>query len=153
MCPSWENSLETFILDMGPRPSKAYSVDRIDNSKGYFKENCRWATCREQSNNTDSNVRLSYNGKDLTIAQWAEEVGVEWNLFKRRVERLLSGKEAVEPRGQQIIQKTPLGDLISVYQSVQEASEKTLISQAAIRKCLCKHNKTSGGFLWEYYIT
>lgn len=47
---SWENFFN-FLTDMGPRPSISHSLDRIDNSKGYSKENCRWATPQEQSEN------------------------------------------------------------------------------------------------------
>lgn len=44
------HSFEEFYSDMG-EPNDFQSLDRIDNSKGYFKENCRWATAPEQANN------------------------------------------------------------------------------------------------------
>lgn len=56
MSCSWLNSFEKFYKDMGPRPSKNYSIDRIDNSKGYFKENCRWSTKTEQQINRRQTV-------------------------------------------------------------------------------------------------
>lgn len=39
---------ENFAADMGPHPGPKYSLDRADNTKGYSKENCRWATAHEQ---------------------------------------------------------------------------------------------------------
>jgi DNA-binding XRE family transcriptional regulator len=48
--PSWD-IFENFARDMGPRPSSLYSIDRIDNEKGYSKENCRWADRSVQSRN------------------------------------------------------------------------------------------------------
>lgn len=52
MCETWRNSFEAFFQDMGPRPSVDYSIDRIDNDKGYSPDNCRWATATEQIANS-----------------------------------------------------------------------------------------------------
>lgn len=47
----WRYSFENFYKDMGDKPTPQHSIDRIDNKKGYNKENCRWATKKEQSAN------------------------------------------------------------------------------------------------------
>lgn len=52
MCPEWLNSFETFLRDMGKRPSQFHTLERINNEQGYNKENCKWATRTEQNNNT-----------------------------------------------------------------------------------------------------
>lgn len=51
VCNRWLNSFENFLADMGRRPSREYSIDRIDNAKGYYPGNCRWATATEQARN------------------------------------------------------------------------------------------------------
>lgn len=55
VCDEWRTPKEgfaQFLRDMGPKPGPEYSIDRIDNYKGYCKENCRWATPKQQSSNT-----------------------------------------------------------------------------------------------------
>ena len=56
VCSEWINSFETFYEDMGKKPSKNHSLDRIDNNKGYTKNNCRWATNSEQTYNRRKRV-------------------------------------------------------------------------------------------------
>ena len=50
VCDRWKD-FDTFVQDMGLPPSPKHSIDRIDGSKGYSKENCRWATWKEQTQN------------------------------------------------------------------------------------------------------
>ena len=67
---SGESLLKNFLSDMGVRPS-GMTIDRIDNSKGYFKENCRWQTPKEQANNRRSNIVVYNNGNKLTVEEYA----------------------------------------------------------------------------------
>lgn len=49
-CAEWEH-FEIFCRDMGVRPTPDHTIERIDNDKGYGPDNCKWATCYEQSMN------------------------------------------------------------------------------------------------------
>jgi hypothetical protein len=75
VCPEW-SSFEKFKEDMDEPPSPAHTLDRIDNDAGYSKENCRWATKEEQSNNKTRSVFIEHEGTRKTVAQWARDKGV-----------------------------------------------------------------------------
>lgn len=51
VCEEWKNDFTVFLADVGPRPSKHHSLERIDNNAGYCPENCKWATLPEQHAN------------------------------------------------------------------------------------------------------
>lgn len=104
VCDSWRKSFENFYADMGPRPSKDHSIDRIDNDGPYCKENCRWATSREQSLNKSSTTAVIHNGMQMSVTEWAELLGIERNTLNARLSRGWSVEEAlnrpVQKRGQ-----------------------------------------------------
>ena len=85
VCEEWLESFEVFYRDMGPRPSEDHSIDRRDNDKGYCKENCRWATKEEQTNNTRTNINIAYQGKTQTLMQWSQELGFDYHNVKYRI--------------------------------------------------------------------
>jgi len=71
----WHN-FENFYKDMGPRPSKRHSVERKDNSKGYSKDNCKWATYEEQNRNRRGVILATYKGRTKPLAEWFEILGL-----------------------------------------------------------------------------
>lgn len=99
--PRWEN-FENFYADMGKKPSRDYSLDRIDNDKGYSKENCRWATIKEQQNNTRANLEINNQGSSKykgvhwckTIQFWVARITI--NGIRKNVGRYATEEEAYQ---------------------------------------------------------
>lgn len=78
ICERWINSFSNFLSDMGRKPSTSHTIDRIDGSKGYDPNNCRWATKKEQADNTVRNVKFEYNGITLGIKDWGKILKVSY---------------------------------------------------------------------------
>lgn len=76
ICERWM-SFANFLEDMGIRPSRKYTLERNNNSLGYSKENCRWATLKEQANNRRDNHIITVDGESRTIKQWSEYRGIQ----------------------------------------------------------------------------
>lgn len=84
ICESWKASFVNFLADMGERPAGT-TLDRIDNSKGYFPDNCRWATPKQQGNNRTTNKILTIGGKQLTMQQHCDDAGLYKRTFMERL--------------------------------------------------------------------
>lgn len=94
-CNEWDK-FEDFYSDMGKSP-KGMSIERINNDKGYCKENCIWADRTEQGSNKRNNVLIELDGKTLTASQWSRETGILlWTIFAR-VKRGLTSREVLDP--------------------------------------------------------
>lgn len=90
----WETSFETFLADMGYRPDKRYSIDRIDNSKGYSKENCRWATSEQQQQNTRFNVMITLGSATRSLSYWCKMFGIPHATASSRIKTMGMTPEA-----------------------------------------------------------
>lgn len=96
VCDRWKNSFENFLEDMGERP-RDMTLDRIDNSKGYNKENCRWATLKEQGRNKTNNNFISYKGETKCISEWASLLSISYGtLYSRLFKSKWSIKKSLE---------------------------------------------------------
>lgn len=87
VCAEWEKDYDKFLADMGLKP-EGYSLERIDNDLGYFKENCKWATPKEQAHNRRTNVWITHDGDCLTVSQWAEAMGITHSALTKRLSKM-----------------------------------------------------------------
>lgn len=76
---------ENFIADMGRRPSKEHTLERLDNRSGYAPENCVWATRMEQARNKRNNLNIEMNGRTQCLAAWCEELDLYYDTVHARL--------------------------------------------------------------------
>jgi hypothetical protein len=85
VCDRWRDSFKAFFSDMGPKPTRAHSIDRINHNGPYSPENCRWATHLEQANNKRSTHWITFEGRTQTFSQWADERGIPRSTLWKRL--------------------------------------------------------------------
>lgn len=96
VCDEWRNSFECFLSDMGPRPNHNLSIDRLDNDKGYYKENCKWRTKIEQARNRNNNRYIEFDGKKLLLIEWANLLNTSGTSILQMLKR---GKSFAQVKG------------------------------------------------------
>ena len=95
VCDRWLNSFEDFCSDIGDRPSHQHSIDRIDNNKDYYPDNCKWATKKEQARNRRNTKLITHNGRTASIPEWSEITGIPQQLIQTRIRRGWSDEDAI----------------------------------------------------------
>nr|DAY30116.1 MAG TPA: hypothetical protein [Caudoviricetes sp.] len=98
VCDRWKDSFENFKEDMYESYLKhceefgemETTLDRIDNNGNYCKENCRWATHRDQMNNVSYNRFVSVDGETLTVAEASRKYKINYGTILHRIN---SGKD------------------------------------------------------------
>lgn len=94
--PRWVD-FSAFLEDMGEAP-RGLTLERVENSSGYCKSNCKWATYKEQLNNTRRNHVIAFEGVSRNITQWAEHLGIKTQTLRARLNRGDSLEKALSSR-------------------------------------------------------
>lgn len=87
VCDRWHD-VKNFIADMSKGYRKGLQIDRINNDKGYSKENCHWVTRTEQARNKSSNVLITFNGETHCLKEWSHLLGITYGTLVERVQVL-----------------------------------------------------------------
>jgi len=106
VCSRWLNSFETFLEDMGRKPTPKHSIDRYpDNDGNYEPGNCRWATNKEQSNNRrirrPSALELADVEKVLEVSKTGtplREIAIMFGVSKSTVYFIVTGRSVYARR-------------------------------------------------------
>lgn len=86
VCPEWKSSFEAFYKwALSSGYSDSLTIDRIDVNGNYEPGNCRWVSFEEQMNNKRNSRFITYKGITKTIAEWADEYGIEYDTLHARI--------------------------------------------------------------------
>lgn len=96
VCERW-HTFENFYEDMG-EPPQGYEIDRLNENGNYELSNCRWASGLEQGEHKRNNVRLTYNGKEMTAVELGKQIGIPSWLLLSRLRKGWSIEDATRPR-------------------------------------------------------
>lgn len=88
VCEEWRNDCSNFYKwakDNGYK--KGLTIDRIDNSKGYSPDNCRWTTRKVQTDNRCNTRWVLFNGEKKTLKDWSKTLGISYQVLADRIYR------------------------------------------------------------------
>lgn len=93
-CPEWSD-FDAFYRDMGPRP-EGTSLERIDNERGYFPGNCRWATQCEQMANTRRTIRVHVDGVEYCLKHACILREINYDRVRSRIRKGMHPQDALD---------------------------------------------------------
>lgn len=85
VCDEWQTFEPFYEWAMANGYRDDLTIDRKDNDGDYCPENCRWATNKEQSNNTRKTIKIEFNGQTKTLSDWAQHIGVRRECLWKRI--------------------------------------------------------------------
>lgn len=100
ICDEWEDfeNFRDWAMTNGYDPYAEYgecTIDRIDPNGDYCPENCRFVSMKVQANNKNNNLSISYNGEDLTLAQFSRLIDMDPRTVKYRLDHGMTPEEIV----------------------------------------------------------
>lgn len=98
ICEEWIKSFDNFYTwSLSNGYADNLSIDRIDNSKNYSPDNCRWVSRLAQNENTRRNNLLTIDGKTQPLSAWAREKGINYHTLSFRIhQKGLTPEEALQ---------------------------------------------------------
>jgi hypothetical protein len=96
ICDEWLSDFNSFVkwaLENGY--NETLTLDRIDSSKDYEPNNCRWVSMKEQENNRRNNKLLNFNGVVMTQSEWCEVLEIPFHVLFNRLRRKWDIKRAL----------------------------------------------------------
>lgn len=160
VCDEWKENFQSFYeWSIKNGYKDGLSIDRIDNSKDYSPENCRWVTLEEQAKNKTNLLYATVNGETKSLCEWSEISGVPLNALRLRYLRdTAKGKihfdesflSPLREWPRKVEQYTLSGKLIKIWDSAKQADEAGFGAEGSIRECCSGKNSQHLGYRWKY---
>lgn len=108
VCNRYREAFQNFWDDLGQKPSRKHSIDRIDNDLNYscgkcddcknngWEMNLKWHTQLEQMRNTRMNVWYEYEGEKLIVTDWARKLNINPVVFGKYIRKHKSIEKAIK---------------------------------------------------------
>lgn len=88
VCEEWDKDFSAFYeWAMKNGYSDTLTIDRINNDDGYYPENCRWVTMKQQCNNRSSNIKITIGNATKTLTEWCEIFELDYRMILARYRR------------------------------------------------------------------
>lgn len=85
VCREWHNRDSFLAWASANGWQKGLQIDRRDNSRGYYPDNCRFVTATTNQRNTRRNRLITFNGETRLMIEWAEHLGISYQTISSRI--------------------------------------------------------------------
>lgn len=155
------NFLSFYDWCMSNNWQKGMEIDRKDNNGNYHPDNCRIVSKKINARNKRYNRVIEYNGLKLTMIEWAERTGIDYDSIRYRLDKGMSLDDVFSKENHYgkhsekgVIQFDKKGNKLNKFGSVILAAKATGVTVTSIGRVANKapKYKTAGGFIWEWEI-
>lgn len=158
VCSEWDSFPNFLKWAKNNGYNDLLSIDRIDNSKGYSPDNCRWATLEEQANNKRNNIIIEHDGEKRTLSEWCRLYNFSYHSASQRYRNLIKqGKEIdfdiIFYNGNRSVKKVKQSDVsgntIKIWDSLKSV-DNAGYCRSRVSACCNGKSISYRGFIWTY---
>ena len=140
VCEEWNDFLKFKEWSLEHGYDREKTIDRIDNDKGYYPNNCRWTTSFIQSRNRCDTIFVEHDGMRICITDWCKRLGVKRStVYYRRRKGITDFHElffGCSDRSRTVICRKLSGELVGEYHSGTQAAKALGINAGSVyRNC------------------
>ena len=154
MCDDWKNVVVFIKWALNNGWKEGLEIDRVDNNKGYYPENCRCVTRKVNSRNRNCVIKLICDGIEKTLPEWAELYNNRQSILRSRLRQGWSAERAIKTsaidfKPKAIRQLSMGGALVKLWPSMHDL-KKSDFPAWSIWKAIKNGGGRRGDYRWEY---